>query len=99
MIPTSVGVVTNTQVQAFSATHRRDVKAYKKFNVVLKMYLHKIRQWSSQYHVDGVERIFNQSTIVPDSSMEDYRLWIIHQAYVMSVLTYFITGGQSFTVM
>ena len=96
---TTHGEVTSMQVNAFVASHRRDVKSYKKFNGKLKLYFRTIRQWSSQARVDGVERIFDKNIVVPDPSMEDYRLWTMQQAYIMSVLTYVIDGGQALTVL
>ena len=98
MSPT-LGIVTSTQVQAFVSSHRRDTKSYRKFNGTLKLYFRTIRQWSSQDRVDGVERIFDPHTIVPDPSMEDFRLWNMQQAYVMSVLTYTLSAGQALTVL
>ena len=74
------GDVTSTRVEAFGVPHRKDIKSYKKFTGQLKLYFRMIWKWWSQVRVDGVERVFDQTTVVPDPTMEDHRLWMMQQA-------------------
>lgn len=96
---TAAGSVTSIQVQAFESSHRRDSKVYRKYNGYLKTYFRTIRQWNAQAKVDDVGRIFDPKGVVPDRATEDFRLWERQQAYVMSVLTQAITGGQALTIL
>ena len=94
-----LGNVTSANVQAFEYTHRRDIKSYAKFNGQLKTYFRTIRQWKSQARVDGVSRVFEETTIIPALETEDFRLWEKQQAFVMSVLNSSITQGQAHTIL
>ena len=93
------GNVTSVQVHAFSSAHKHDVKSYAKFNGTLKNYFCTMCQWRAQACVNEVECIFNPSTNVPPVTTEDYCLWNLQQAFVMSVLNHCVQGGQAQAIL